>query len=375
MKKMTAAALLTLIALQANAVEMRDASLGASSKVSEALYDAGKSSIDKTVEVADITGEQLEALISKSLQSSYRTSEQIAKQVIKISEVSKPVFRFTADGIAMVFEVSGDATKAGLQASRKIYIFLEPSLEKTGELLDHILDLAYQGTTEGSELLTNINEFLSRVLEKPIDITSMATEEVAKLLSKATRLSRIERIVELALEATTKGSELLTDLNEFLSKVLEKPIDISSMATEEALELIAKASEESSELTTFLVGADNLEKGTQYTGKGISLTSDGIGAAFYLVSQATTGISHLFDFNRKEREQIEQMVERGDVEGLAGLRDLIRNMINENVVNGEDLNALLGDREIDAYINLKLSVPNLDEELERINEGHIEFVK
>ncbi|WP_419172760.1 hypothetical protein [Halobacteriovorax sp.] len=375
MKKMTAAVLLTLIALQANAVEMRDASLGASSKVSEALYDAGKSSIDKTVEVADITGEQLEALISKSLQSSYRTSEQIAKQVIKISEVSKPVFRFTADGIAMVFEVSGDATKAGLQASRKIYIFLEPSLEKTGEVLDHILDLAYQGTTEGSELLTNINEFLSRVLEKPIDITSMATEEVAKLLSKATRLSRIERIVELALEATTKGSELLTDLNEFLSKVLEKPIDISSMATEEALELIAKASEESSELTTFLVGADNLEKGTQYTGNGISLTTEGIGAAFYLVSQATTGISHLFDFNRKEREQIEQMVERGDVEGLAGLRDLIRNMINENVVNGEDLNALLGDREIDAYIKLKLSVPNLDEELERINEGHIEFVK
>ncbi|AYF43402.1 MULTISPECIES: hypothetical protein [Halobacteriovorax] len=310
MKKMTATALLTLIALQANAVEMRDASLGASSKVSEAIYDAGKSATDETVKVADFTGEQLEAFISKNLQSSYRASETIAKQIVKLSEVSKPAFRLTGKGLAMVFEVSGDATKAGLDVSKKIYIFLEPTLEQTGEFLMEIIELAFEGTSEASELITDINRFLSEVFEKPLDITTMTLEEIAKL--------------------------------------------------------VEKASEQSTKVSEFLLGAENLEKGIEYTGEGISLTSNGIGAAFYLVSQATTGISQLFDFNRKEREQIEQMVERGDVEGLAGLRDLIRHNINENIANGEDLNALLDDNAVDAYIKLKLTVPNLEENLKQV---------
>lgn len=316
MKKMTAAALLTLIALQANAVEMRDASLGASSKVSEAIYDAGQSVTDETIKIADFTGEHLKAFISKNLQSSYRASDKIAKEIVKLSEVSKPAFRLTGKGLAMVFEVSGKATKKGLDVSKKIYIFLEPTLEQTGEFLMEIIELAFEGTSEASELITDINEFLSRVLEKPLDITTMTLEEIAKLVEKASKQS-------------TKVSE-------------------------------------------FLLGAENLEKGLEYSGKGISLTSDGIGAAFYLVSQATTGISQLFDFDRKEREQIEQMVERNDKEGLAGLRDLIRYNINENINNGQDLNALLDDNAVDAYIKLRLTVPNLDESLEMINQANIQ---
>ncbi|POB13897.1 hypothetical protein [Halobacteriovorax sp. DA5] len=310
MKKLTAATLMTLMALQANAIEVRDASLGASSKVSEAIYDAGKSATDKTVEVADFTGEHLKAFISKNLESSYKASEKLAKEIVKLSEVSKPAFRFTADGLAMVFEISGKGTKQTLKVSKKIYIFLEPTLEATGEFLTELLELAFEGTSEASELITDINEFLSRVLEKPIDITKMTLEEI--------------------------------------------------------FELIGKASEKSTQASEFLLGAENFEKGIEYSGKGISLTSNGIGAAFYLVSQATTGISQLFDFNRKEREQIEQMVERGDVEGLAGLRDLIRHNINEEIVNGEDLNKLLDDNAIDTYIKLRLTVPNLENKLEEI---------
>ncbi len=317
MKRMTAAALLTLIALQVNASDLRDASLGASSKVSEAIYDAGKSATDETIEVADFTGEHLKAFISKNLESSYKASEKIAKHIVKLSEVSKPAFRLTADGIAMVFEVSAKGTAKGMEVSKKIYIFLEPTLEQTGDLLLEILDFAFDGTSEASDLLSDISEFLSRVLEKPLDLTQMTVEEI--------------------------------------------------------VELIAKASEQSTKVSEFLLGAENLEKGIEYTGKGISLTSNGIGAAFYLVSKATTGISQLFDFNRKEREQIEQMIERNDVEGLAGLRELIRYNINENIKNGEDLNALLDDNTIDAYIKLRLTVPNLEESLENINAGNIQI--
>lgn len=310
MKKMTATALLSLIALQANAVEMRDATLGASSKVSEALYDVGKSVTDETIIVADFTGEQLEAFISKNLKSSYQASEAIARQIVKLSEVSKPAFRFTAEGLAVVFEVSGKGTKATYEASRKIYILIEPTVEATAEFTSEILELAFEGTSEGSELLSDLTNFLSEVFEKPLDLTTMTLEEIAKLLEKA-------------LDATVRASE-------------------------------------------FTLGADNLDKASEYTGEGISLTSRGIGAAFYLVTQATSGISQLFDFDRKEREQIEQMVERGDMEGLAGLRDLIRHNINENVANGEDLNLLLNDNAIDTYIKLKLTVPNLEESLEKI---------
>ncbi|EPZ49288.1 hypothetical protein M902_0373 [Bacteriovorax sp. BAL6_X] len=366
MKKTTSTILLTLLSIHAVGADIRDAAFDASSKASEVIYDAGKSTTRQTIKVADFTREKLEALISKGLQSSYRASEKVAKEIVNLSEFSKPAFRLTADGIAMVFEVSGKATKSSLEVSRKIYVYLEPSSDKTEEFLTKIIDLAFEGTSEASELLTDINEFLSRVLEKPLDISTMTTEEIADLLSKATRMTHIEKLIELALDGTTKGSELLTDLNKFLSKVLEKPIDITGMTLEEILDLIEKASIESSKLTEILIGTDNLEKGTEYTGKGISLTSEGVGAAFYLVSQATSGISHLFDFNRRERAQVEAMVERGDIEGLEGLRDLIRHNINEQLENGEDLNLLLNDNLIDTYIKMRLTVPELDQKLESL---------
>ena len=50
-----------------------------------------------------------------------------------------------------------------------------------------------------------------------------------------------------------------------------------------------------------------------------------------------------FDFDRKEREQIERIYERNDLAGKEGVRDLIRGFIAEDVEQGESMNLLLTD--------------------------------
>lgn len=295
MKKMTIATLIALIATQPFAADIRDASLNTSSKASEVILDAGKSSVDATVDIADFSAEKLKAFISKNFASSIEASGKIGEAIVKLSEVSQPVFRLTADGIAMVFEASEATGEQTLKASEKLVVLLDPTLEVSGDII--------------IELLKNLS----------------------------------------------KGSELSSDVIEkilvFLGDVLEKPFELTDMTLDQFYKIITKGSESSSEVSKAVLGEDNLDNGLELTGKGISLTSEGIFAALYFVTKSVTAISNIFEVNR---EEIERAVERNDQDTLAGLREMIRAEIEKNIEGGKTLNQLLSDNDLDFYIEAKL---------------------
>lgn len=295
MKKMTALALLTLLSTQAFSAQVRDASLQMSSKASEQILDAGKSSVDATISVADFTADKLKAFISKNFASSIEASGKIGDAIVKISEVSKPVFRLTADGIAMVFDVSANAGEISLKASEKLVVLLDPSLEISSDVLIELLKQLSKGSELSSEITEKILIVLGEVLEKPFEYTDITLEKLSKIL--------------------TKGSEA------------------------------------SSEVTEFILGAENVKNGLELSGRGISLTSEGIFAALYFVTKSVSAISDIFEVNR---EEIEKAVERNDQDTLVGLRELIRSEIEKSVNGGEALNQLLSDNDLDFYIEARL---------------------
>ncbi len=295
MKKMTIATLIALIAVQPFAADIRDASLNVSSKASEVILDAGKSSVDATVDVADFSAEKLKAFISKNFASSIEASGKIGDAIVKLSEVSQPVLRLTADGIAMVFEVSEKSGAQTLKASEKLVVLLDPTLEVTGDVLIELLKQLSKGSELSSDVTEKILVFLGDVLEKPFEITNMTLDEVHKILTRA--------------------------------------------------------SEGSSEVSKAVLGEDNLDNGLELTGRSISLTSQGIFAALYFVTKSVSAISNIFDTNR---EEIEKAVERNDQDTLAGLRELIRAEIEKSIEGGKTLNQLLSDNDLDFYIEAKL---------------------
>jgi hypothetical protein len=256
----------------------------------------------------------LDALISKRLASTAKTSASVGRSILKISQVSKPVFQFTGKGLAMVFDVSADSSNESLKASKKLILLLDPSSRASGRALEFILEKLSDGSTLSSEV----------------------SSKIMKPLSKGTEVS----------------SDVSSKIVEVLAKVFARPLDLTSDAIGKISEILFKASSKGSEVSTNVTGKDNLAAGVQLTGDGISLTSKGIGAIFYFISKGTTAVSELFDANK---EEIQKAVERNDQDTLAGLRELIRAEINKSIEGGEVINQLLTDADLDVYVELKLS--------------------
>lgn len=316
MKKTTMITVLTLLSTsQVFASEMRDASLKASSKASDKVLEKGGSTVDATVKVADMTAGRLRQLISEKLQSSFDGTAKVGRAVVKLSEVSKPAFQLTAKGVAMVFDVSAKAGEVSLDATKKVYVLLEPSSNASKKVLEVILDQISKGS----------------------EVSSDVSGKILDPLSKGTELS----------------SEVTDKIIEVLSKVLEKPFELTGNALEKVSELASKGSEASTDVSNKVIGKENIEAGLNITGDGISLTSKGIGGVFYLITKGVTGLSDLFGMNK---EEIQKAVEREDQETLAGLREMIRADINNELVDGELINALLSDADLDQYIEIRLAL-------------------
>lgn len=313
MKNKIIIAAIALMSTQAFAADLRDASFKASTNVSNIATDKGKSSIDQTMKVADATAKNLKALISKQMASSTKASGHIGRAIVKVSEVSKPVFKLTGKGIAMAFELSGQTAEASFDVTKKLVILLDPSSEATGEALSFIFEKMSDGT----------------------EISSDVSSKIIKPLSKGTEIS----------------SDVSTKILEILSKVLDKPLELTSDGISQITRLLSKASDASSKVTNAVIGEDNIENGLDLTGNGISLTSKGIGSVFYVITKGVTGITELFELNK---EEIQKAVERNDQDTLAGLRELIRAEINKTIDGGEVLNQLLSDTDLDMYIELRL---------------------
>lgn len=295
MKKHIIITAIALMSTQAFAADFRDASLKGSTDVSNLTINQGKSSIDQTKKIADVTAKHMKALISKNLASSTKASGAVGRAIVEVSQVSKPVFQLTAKGLAMVFDLTVQGSESSYAVTKKIVILLDPSSEASGKALSFILKKMSVGSEVSSDVTSKVLEILGKVLEKPLDLTSDGISEISKLLSKG--------------------------------------------------------SEASSEVANHVIGEENIENGLKLTGNGISLTSKGIGSVFYLMTKGITGITELFQLNK---EEIQKAVERNDQETLAGLRELIRAEIVQAIDGGEVLNDLLSDEDLDMYIELRL---------------------
>ncbi|MDD4975804.1 MAG: hypothetical protein PHY93_15710 [Bacteriovorax sp.] len=319
MKNKIIITVIALMSTQAFAADLRDASFKVSSNATKITIAQGQSSVDGTMKAADFTGEKLDALLSKRLASTAKSSASIGRSIIQVSQVSKPVFKLTGKGLAMVFKLSGQSADQSLNASKKLILLLDPSSKASGRALEFIFDKL----SDGSE------------------ISSDVSSKILKPLSKGTEIS----------------SDVSTEILKVLAKVFAKPLDLTSDAIGKISEILFKASSKGSEISTKVTGKNNLDAGLELTGNGISLTSKGIGAIFYFISKGTTGITELFDLNK---EEIQKAVERNDQDTLAGLRDLIRAEINKSIEGGEVINQLLTDEDLDLYVELRLSV-SIDE--------------
>lgn len=315
MKKTMILTFIALMSTQAFAADMRDASFKSSTQVSNVAIDQAKSSINQTMKVADVTADKMKAAISKSLASSAKESAAVARVVVNMSELSRPAFRLTGKGLAMVFKLSGKASGHTLEASKELLVLLDPSSRVSGKALGVI----FEHMSEGSEISSDVSTKINRVLSKGSEVSSDVSSKII----------------------------------EILSEVFEKPLDISSDASEIIGKMLSKGTTSSSRITTNIIGEDNIEAGFKLTGRGISLTSKGIGSVFYVLTKAVTGLTELFDLNK---EEIQKAVERNDQETLAGLRELIRAEINSSIEGGEALNQLLSDADLDMYIDLRLSI-------------------
>lgn len=318
MKKKIIITALALISTQAFCADFRDASLKGSSKASDFTMKKGGSSIDGTMKIADLTAGKLKALISKQLESTGKASAQVARAIVQLSDISQPVFKITGDGLALAFQVSGQTADQTLDASKKLLIIMDPTLEVTGKALSKALEELLKGSFQSSQ----------------------ASSKIIDLISKESRIS----------------SDVTNKILEILAKTFEKPLELSSDATAKINDLLTKGSVTGTDVSNKVIGKKNIEAGFELSSEGLSLTSKGIGAVFYVITKGVTGISQLFERNK---EEIQKAVERNDQETLAGLRDLIRAEINVSIENGETLNQLLSDEDIDQYIELRLAVEEL----------------
>lgn len=293
MKVISTLSLIAVMSTPALALEARDASLNVSSKASESVINVSDRATMGTIKAAESVADVLNALISRHFASSIEASGKIGEAIVKVSAFSRPVIKLTGDGLAMVFEVSQNSGAQTLKASEKLVLLLDPTLKVSGEALSAILEQL----TKGSELSSEVSDKILEIFARPLELTGQTLEKLFEFL--------------------TKGSELSTDVSD---KVL---------------------------------GRENVRKGGQLLGEGISLTSQGTIAALYFVSKSVTGISHIFDANR---EEIEKAVERNDQDTLAGLRELIRQEIRNEVQGGDVLEKLLSDQDLDMYINARLMI-------------------
>jgi len=314
MKKKIIISAIALLSTQAFSADLRDASFKGSSKASDYVMGTAASSIEKTMKIADLTAVKLEALISKGMESTGKASAQSAKAIVQLSEVSQPVFKITAEGLALVFKLSGQTAVESLEVSKKLIILMDPSLKVSGKAL-------------------------AKILENLFDASSVSSEVSSKILDQISKQSEV-------------SSEVSSKIIEILSKNFEKPLEMSSDATIQIMKVLSKGSELSSDVSNKVIGKKNIEAGFELSGQGISLTSKGIGAVFYVITKGITGISQLFDRNK---EEIQKAVERNDQETLAGLRDLIRAEINIAIENGETINQLLTDEDLELYIEARLA--------------------
>lgn len=318
MKKKIIITALALISTQAFCADFRDASLIGSSNTSDFVMEKGASSMDGTMKIADLTAEKLKALISNQLASTGKASAQVARAIVQLSDISQPVFKITGDGLAMAFRVSGQTANQSLDASKKLLVIMDPTLKVSGKALAKVLEKMFEGSYQSSK----------------------ASSKIFDLISKESRIS----------------SDVTNKILEILAKTFEKPLEMSSDATDKINDLLTKGSETGSDVSTKVIGKKNIEAGFELSGEGLSLTSKGIGAVFYVITKGVTGISHIFERNK---EEIQKAVERNDQETLAGLRELIRAEINASIENGETLNQLLSDADIDQYIELRLAAEEL----------------
>lgn len=290
MKKMTTVALLTLLSLNTVAADLRDATLQGTSDSVNFTLDKANSSFKATVDAAEVTAEKLKGFISKNFASSIEASGKIGEMVVKITDISEPVIDLTNEGLVLVF-------KASKTSAEKLYILLEPSSDVTSDILVEVLKHASEGSESASELVSKIVEFLSETFQKPLELTEMTVEQL--------------------------------------------------------LELVSKASEGSTKIANGVLGEENVENAFELTGKGISVTSQGISAALYFVTKTVSGISRIFDVYR---EEIQQAVEREDKDTLAGVRDMIRAEIEKEVEGGKTLNQIISDEALDVYIEAQLAL-------------------
>jgi hypothetical protein len=290
MKRLTKAALITLLAFNAMSADLRDATLQGTSDSVNFTLDKAKSSFNATVDVAEVSAEKMKAFISKNFASSIEASGKIGEMVVKLSEISEPVIELTNEGLVMSFE----ATKS---TAEKLYIVLEPSSEVSADVLVEVLKHASKGSESSSDLISEIIEVLSKTFEKPLELTNMTLEQL--------------------------------------------------------FELISKASEGSTKIANGILGEENVDNAFELTGKGISVTSQGISAALYFVTKTVSGISRIFDVYR---EEVEQAVERQDEDMLAGIRDMIRAEIEKDIDGGKTLNQLISDEALNVYIETQLAM-------------------
>ncbi|OIQ16770.1 MAG: hypothetical protein BM556_13995 [Bacteriovorax sp. MedPE-SWde] len=290
MNKLTKAALIGLLALNTMSADLRDASLKGTSDTVNFTLDKANSSFKATVDAAEVSAEKLKAFFSKNFASSIEASGKIGEMVVKVSEISEPVIELTQDGLVMSFEASKSTAE-------KLYIVLEPSSDVSSEVLGELLKHASKGSESTSDLISEIVDILSKTFEKPLELTEMTVEKL--------------------------------------------------------LEVITKGSEASTEVTESILGEENLDNAFELTGKGISVTSQGISAALYFVTKTVSGISRIFDVYR---EEVEQAVERQDEDMLAGIRDMIRAEIEKEVKGGETLNKVISDDALNVYIETQLAM-------------------
>ena len=305
MKKMTLAILIAVTTTQVFSAAFRDSTLKGTSVASETIIEHGESTFDQTLTSADLVAEQLNALISKNMVSSFEATGKLGQAIVDLSQFSKPVFRFTADGLAMVFEATKSSGGETLEASKKLIVLLDPTLQFSKEILYDI----FKGMSKGTGYSSDISRLLIELLEEPVNLST----------------STFRKIYE----------------------ILQTPIDFSTMTGRELGQLISKVTKGTSDLTNSIVGKQNIDAGANLSSEGVSLTSKGIGAALYFVTEAITGITGIFQFNR---EEIQNAVDRNDQDILDSLKEQIRAEINKSVEQGEELNQLISDADLDFYI-------------------------
>lgn len=327
--------IITIIALMSTtafAADLRDASFKGSTNVGNFISNKAEMSLAQTKKIADITAENLKELISKNLALSAKGTDQTAKVIMNIADVSKPAFKLTSKGIALSFKISAKGADLSTEASKEIMVLLDPSSKASGDAITFILKNLFKGS----------------------ELTYDASEPLLKISSK-----ELGKMLNISSEGSVDGTDITVKIVEVLNKILNKPLALSSDALGAINDLITKSMDVSSDVSTDVsnkvIGKKNIANGFELSGNGISLTSKGVGAMFYVITKGVTAITNIFELNK---EEIQKAVERNDQEMLAGLREAIRAEINKAIDNGETLNSLLSDADLDNYIELRLAASN-----------------